>query len=78
MSHVWSPLEAGKIGKPKFIVQNCSRGDWNLSPDVWNYADSAGERTVDSHVAGLRRKLGDGVIRTARGVGYALEAEPRG
>jgi predicted dehydrogenase len=21
------------------IVQNCSRGDWNLSPDVWKYAD---------------------------------------
>ena len=47
-----------------------------LLRDVWNYADSAGERTVDSHVAGLRRKLGGGVIRTARGVGYALETEP--
>ena len=46
-----------------------------LLRDVWNYADSAGERTVDSHVAGLRRKLGAGVIRTARGVGYALERE---
>ena len=29
----------GKIGKPKYIVQNCSRGDWNLSPNVWQYAD---------------------------------------
>jgi len=47
-----------------------------LLRDVWNYADSAGERTVDSHIAGLRRKLGDGVIRTARGVGYALAKEP--
>ena len=46
-----------------------------LLRDVWNYADSAGERTVDSHIAGLRRKLGGGFIRTARGVGYALEPE---
>jgi DNA-binding response OmpR family regulator len=47
-----------------------------LLADVWHYADSAGERTVDSHVAGLRRKLGPGVLRTARGAGYALEDEP--
>jgi DNA-binding response OmpR family regulator len=47
-----------------------------LLVDVWGYADSTGERTVDSHVAGLRRKLGGGVVRTARGSGYALEEEP--
>jgi DNA-binding response OmpR family regulator len=51
-----------------------SRG--RLLTEVWQYADSAGERTVDSHVAGLRRKLGEGVVRTARGAGYALEDEP--
>jgi predicted dehydrogenase len=32
-------IEAGKIGKPKYIVQNSARGDWNLSKDVWQYAD---------------------------------------
>jgi predicted dehydrogenase len=32
-------VAAGEIGKPKYIVQNCSRGDWNLSPNVWRYAD---------------------------------------
>lgn len=32
-------IAAGKIGKPLYIVQNCARGDWNLSKDVWNYAD---------------------------------------
>ena len=48
-----------------------------LLSEVWRYADSAGVRTVDSHVAGLRRKVGDGVVRTSRGVGYALEQEPR-
>ncbi len=47
-----------------------------LLADVWQYADPSGARTVDSHVAGLRRKLGPGVLRTARGAGYALEEEP--
>jgi predicted dehydrogenase len=32
-------MDAGKIGKPLYIVQNCSRGDWNLSSNVWQYAD---------------------------------------
>jgi predicted dehydrogenase len=32
-------LASGKIGKPKYIVQNCSRGDWNLNPNVWQYSD---------------------------------------
>jgi DNA-binding response OmpR family regulator len=43
-----------------------------LLGEVWGYAESAGERTVDSHVASLRRKLGAGAIRTVHGVGYAL------
>jgi DNA-binding response OmpR family regulator len=49
--------------------------------DVWGYRDASGARTVDSHVRALRRKLGDGVVRTVHGVGYALgdtdeDAEP--
>ncbi len=47
-----------------------------LLADVWEYADASGARTVDSHIAAVRRKLGPGVVRTARGVGYALEEEP--
>ncbi|MGH2750730.1 MAG: response regulator transcription factor [Actinomycetota bacterium] len=39
--------------------------------DVWGYQDGFGARTVDSHVAALRRKLGSEVIRTVHGVGYA-------
>ncbi len=35
--------------------------------------DDAGSRTVDTHVAGLRKKLGAGWVRTAHGVGYAFE-----
>ncbi len=43
-----------------------------LLREVWGYSDGAGPRTVDSHVRGLRRKLGDDLIRTVRGAGYAL------
>ena len=39
---------------------------------VWRYADGAGERTVDSHVRSLRRKLGAGFVRTVHGIGYSL------
>ena len=39
---------------------------------VWGYRDGSGARTVDSHVRSLRRKLGDEVVRTVHGVGYAI------
>jgi DNA-binding response OmpR family regulator len=44
-----------------------------LLAEVWGYRDGSGARTIDSHVRSLRRKLGDGVVRTVFGVGYALE-----
>ena len=48
-----------------------------LMDRVWGYRDYAGGRVVDSHVARIRRKLGeDGAeprfIRTVHGVGYAF------
>ncbi len=43
---------------------------------VWGYGDSAGSRTVDSHVRSVRRKTSDEVIRTVHGVGYAVSVEP--
>jgi DNA-binding response OmpR family regulator len=48
-----------------------------LMDRVWGYRDYAGGRVVDSHVARIRRKLGeDGndprFIRTVHGVGYAF------
>ncbi|MFI5717870.1 response regulator [Nocardia sp. NPDC051750] len=45
-----------------------------LLEEVWDWADAAGTRAVDSHIKALRRKLGADVIRTVHGVGYALEA----
>ena len=44
----------------------------HLLGEVWGYRDGSGARTVDSHVRALRRKLGDGVVRTVHGVGYGL------
>jgi DNA-binding response OmpR family regulator len=49
-----------------------------LLADVWGYSDGAGPRTVDSHVRSLRRKLGDDVIRTVHGIGYALGLDQAG
>ncbi len=51
-----------------------------LMDRVWGYRDYAGGRVVDSHVARIRRKLGeDGgeprFIRTIHGVGYAFREE---
>ena len=45
----------------------------NLMAEVWDWPDAAGTRTLDSHVKGLRAKLGGDLIRTVHGVGYALE-----
>jgi DNA-binding response OmpR family regulator len=49
-----------------------------LMDRVWGYRDYAGGRVVDSHVARIRRKLGEGgdeprFIRTVHGVGYAFK-----
>jgi DNA-binding response OmpR family regulator len=43
-----------------------------LLEEVWGYREGGGERTVDSHVRSLRRKVGPDVIRTVHGIGYAL------
>lgn len=39
---------------------------------VWDWRSGGSTRTVDSHVAGLRRKAGAAVVRTVPGHGYAL------
>ncbi|GAA3659205.1 response regulator transcription factor [Nocardioides ginsengisoli] len=45
-----------------------------LLAEVWGWDDAAGTtRTVDSHIKGLRAKVGADLVRTAHGVGYALE-----
>jgi len=44
-----------------------------LMAEVWGWPGASGTRTVDSHVKGLRGKVGADRIRTVHGVGYALE-----
>ena len=47
-----------------------------LLQSVWGYTDTSGERTVDSHIQALRRKLGPAFVRTVHGVGYGLGTPP--
>jgi DNA-binding response OmpR family regulator len=55
-------------GRPRTVLPR-----ERLLAEVWGWADASGTRTVDSHIKGLRRKLGPDLIRTVHGVGYALE-----
>lgn len=48
-----------------------------LLADVWQTSWTGSTKTVDVHVASLRRKLGDAVsIETVRGIGYRLATTP--
>ena len=44
-----------------------------LMAEVWGWPGASGTRTVDSHIKGLRAKVGADRIRTVHGVGYSLE-----
>lgn len=46
-----------------------------LLEEIWGVTSGWSQRTVDSHVASLRRKLRPDIIRTVHGVGYALGGE---
>ena len=45
--------------------------------EVWGYRDGSGQRTVDSHVRAVRRKVGADIVRTVHGIGYAAADEER-
>jgi DNA-binding response OmpR family regulator len=47
-----------------------------LLSNVWGYDFDPGSNVVDVYVGYLRKKLGKGRIKTARGMGYRLEPEP--
>lgn len=40
---------------------------------VWGYDYDAGSNIVDVYVGSIRRKIGDGLIKTVRGMGYRLK-----
>lgn len=41
---------------------------------VWGSDQFIGDRTIDVHIRKLREKLGNGYIKTVKGVGYKVEA----
>lgn len=49
-----------------------------LLDKVWGYDYFGDSRIVDAHIKNIRKKLGIPVIRTVKGVGYALENEAVG
>ncbi|SFI74954.1 two-component system, OmpR family, response regulator VanR [Paenibacillus sp. UNC496MF] len=49
-----------------------------LLDKVWGYDYFGDSRIVDAHIKNIRKKLGISVIRTVKGVGYALESELAG
>lgn len=61
-------LLACLAGRPGTVLTRA-----HLLAEVWGYRDGSGVRTVDSHVRALRRKLGDGLVRTVHGVGYSID-----
>lgn len=49
-----------------------------LLRDVWDLPADVSSRTLDTHIAELRRKLGAAVVRTVHGVGYAADGGDEG
>ena len=78
---VWAGDEEVRLTPTEFDLLQClaarpgtvvTRDE--LMAEVWGWPGASGTRTVDSHVKGLRAKIGGDRIRTVHGVGYALES----
>jgi DNA-binding response OmpR family regulator len=76
---VWRGEEEVRLTPTEFDLLVClaaARGAVvsreKLLAEVWGWPGASGTRTVDSHVKGLRAKVGADLVRTAHGVGYAL------
>ena len=41
--------------------------------DVWNFSYYGDDRTVDTHIKSLRKKIGQDIIETIRAIGYMLK-----
>jgi DNA-binding response OmpR family regulator len=70
----FTPIEFALLA---FLARNPNRG-WTreqLLNHVWDTSWVGYERTVDRHIAAIRRKLGldrDELIETVHGIGYRL------
>ncbi len=49
-----------------------------LETQVWRNGQSGESNALEVHISNIRRKIGDGFIRTVRGVGYVIERSPAG
>ena len=47
-----------------------------IEAKLYNWDSALDSNAIEVHVHRLRRKLGEGIIRTVRGVGYFVPAEP--
>ena len=47
-----------------------------IEAKLYNWDSALESNAIEVHVHRLRRKLGDGIVRTVRGVGYYVPAEP--
>src|SRR3954447_10216203 len=77
---VWRGGDEVRLTPTEFDLLVCLAGSRGavvsrdrLMAEVWGWAGASGTRTVDSHVKGLRAKVGAERVRTVHGVGYALE-----
>jgi DNA-binding response OmpR family regulator len=77
---VWRDDEELRLTPTEFDLLMCLAADPGavvtrdrLLADVWDWPGASGTRTVDSHIKGLRAKIGADLVRTVHGVGYAIE-----
>ena len=47
-----------------------------IEAQLYNWDSALESNAIEVHVHRLRRKLGEGLVRTVRGVGYFMPAEP--
>lgn len=44
-----------------------------IASQLWNNKDISAKRTIDIHIRNIRKKLGEDIIKTYRGLGYCLK-----
>jgi len=77
---VWRGVEEIRLTPTEFDLLVCLAATpgavvarERLMAEVWGWPGASGTRTLDSHIKGLRAKVGADLIRTVHGVGYSLE-----
>lgn len=48
-----------------------------LEQTLYSWSEEVGSNTIEVHVHHLRKKIGNDIIRTVRGIGYTVDAEYR-